>query len=281
MDNRAIGVFDSGLGGLTAVRALRQAAPDEHVIYFGDTGRVPYGGRAPETILTYTKQALDYLNSFDTKAVIVACGTASAVALPQLVGDVATQAAYRPLRVPKKSIPLIGVVKAACSRAASVTKNGKIGVIGTAATIHSNAYFNALQSIDTAFQVYSIACPLFVPLVENGRVHRGDIVAETVVREYLAPLKDSGVDTLVLGCTHYPLLADLIADYMGDDVTLVDAGHEAALEVLEVLRGNNAECRMQNAECKDRYFVSDSAPGFAALASLFLGADITAETVRL
>ncbi|MCL2546946.1 MAG: glutamate racemase [Oscillospiraceae bacterium] len=264
MDNRAIGVFDSGLGGLTAVRALHRVAPNERVVYFGDTGRVPYGGRAPETILTYTQQALDFLQAFDTKAVIVACGTASAVALPQFDSV--------------QSQDCIGVVTAACNRAARATMNGKIGVIGTAATVHSDAYLNALHAIDQSYTVMSVACPLFVPLVENGRVHRGDIVAETVTREYLAPLRDSGVDTLILGCTHYPLLADLIAAEMGKQVTLIDAGHEAALATLDVLRGQNA---LAGRSGEDRYFVSDSAPGFAALASLFLGADIMAETVQL
>ena len=209
---------------------------------------------------------MNFLQTFDTKAVIVACGTASAVALPRLDGV--------------QSQGCIGVVTAACERAARVTVNGKIGVIGTAATVYSNAYRNALHGIDSAYAVTSIACPLFVPLVENGRIHRGDIVAETVVREYLAPLRDSGVDTLILGCTHYPLLTNLIAAEMGAQVTLIDAGHEAALATLEVLRKHDGLADLQGL---DRYFVSDSAPDFAALASLFLQEDIgeMVEIVRL
>jgi len=264
--NSAIGVFDSGLGGLTAVRALKRTAPNERVIYFGDTGRVPYGGRAPETIITYTKQALDFLRGFDTKAIIVACGTASAVALPVLAkADICTAAP-------------VGVVDAACIHATQSTRNKQIGVIGTAATIGSGAYERTLRALDSSVAVTSVACPLFVPLVENGRIHKGDIVVETMVREYLEPLKLAGVDTLIMGCTHYPLLAAVIADVMGAGVTLVDAGEQAALATLALLRERDA---LSDIAGESRYFVSDSAPGFEKLASLFLGEDIVAETVML
>ncbi len=260
MDNRPIGVFDSGLGGLTAVRALQQAAPLERVVYFGDTGRVPYGGRSADTITTYTRQALTFLQAQDVKFIIVACGTASAVALPRLTDH--------------PGVPRLGVVEAAAGRAAAATQNGRIGIIGTAATVNSGAYVTALHARNGALSVSSVACPLLVPLVENGRLHRGDIVVETVVREYLEPLKAQHVDTLILGCTHYPLLSQRIADEMGADVTLVDSGREAALSALAALK--TAE-QLADHKRPDRYYVSDSAPGFAALASLFLQTDIGAQ----
>ena len=210
MDNRAIGVFDSGLGGLTAVRRLHALMPDEDIIYFGDTGRVPYGTRGRDTIIKYARQDVAFLRQFDLKAIIIACNTVSSVAL-DLLGQ-------------ENDIPIIGTVEPACRRAMAMTQNGKVGVIGTAATVPSGAYERYLHHADGSLTLYTQPCPLFVPLVENGRVQRGDVVIETVVAEYLAPLKDAGVDTLILGCTHYPLLEGVIGDFMGPDVTLIDSG---------------------------------------------------------
>ena len=266
IDNRAIGVFDSGLGGLTAVRALRQAAPDEHVVYFGDTGRVPYGGRSPETILSYTNEALAFLDRFNVKAVIVACGTASAVALPQLKAWVGP--------------PLFGVVEAAARRAVAVSKNKRVGVIGTAAAIGSDAYPRALRTFDDKCSFLSNPCPLLVPLVENGRIRPGDPVTQIVIREYMTPFKMIGIDTLILGCTHYPLLSNLITAELGANVTLVDAGREAALATLAWLRDQNA---LAGEKQSDKYYVSDNVPNFSVIASLFMGVNIDSqvELVRL
>ena len=214
MDNRAIGVFDSGLGGLTAVRRLHEIMPRESIIYFGDTGRVPYGTRGRDTIVKYTRQDIRFLLEYDLKAIVVACNTASAAALETVQGEF--------------DLPIFGTVEPSCEKARRTTKNGRIGVICTAATARSGVYERFLKQADGALQVTTLACPLFVPLVENGRVSRGDIVIETVVREYLQPMRDAGADTLVLGCTHYPLLHDVIADFMGAGVALIDSGAEAA-----------------------------------------------------
>ena len=248
MDNRAIGVFDSGLGGLTAVRRLQEIMPQERLIYFGDTGRVPYGTRGRDIIIKYARQDVAFLRQFDLKAIIVACNTVSSVAL-DLLGE-------------ENDIPIIGTVEPACRRALRETKNGRIGVIGTAATVRSGAYERRLTAERSPLALTVCACPLFVPLVENGRVSRGDVVIETVVREYLTPLREAGVDTLILGCTHYPLLADVIGDFM-QGVTLIDSGAEAA---------NAARTQVEQGAGPGgtQYFVSDDPQGFTQLAGLFL-----------
>lgn len=254
MDNRSIGVFDSGLGGLTAVRRMHEIMPEESIIYFGDTGRVPYGTRGRDTIIKYTRQDINFLMQHDLKAIVVACNTASAAALDTVRGEC--------------PVPVIGTVEPSCEKARSVTRNGRIGVIGTAATVRSGVFERFLRGTDPALCVHTLACPLFVPLVENGRVRRGDIVIETVAREYLQPMRDAGVDTLILGCTHYPLLHDVIADFMGGGVTLVDSGAEAANAV------RNAVAPAAGRPGETRYFVSDDPAGFSQLASLFLQEDV-------
>lgn len=254
MDNRAIGVFDSGLGGLTAVRRLHETMPKEDIIYFGDTGRVPYGTRGRDTIIKYTRQDIRFLLQYDLKAVVIACNTASATALDIMQGEF--------------DVPIFGTVEPAVHKALETTRNGRIGVIGTAATARSGVYERFLHREDGSLSVLTVPCPLFVPLVENGRISRGDIVIETVVREYLQPVRDAGVDTLILGCTHYPLLHDVIADFMGENVTLVDSGAEAANAVrraVEPTGGGRGETQ---------YFVSDDPQGFSQLASLFLQEDV-------
>ena len=255
MDNRAIGVFDSGLGGLTAVRRLHEIMPEESIIYFGDTGRVPYGTRGRDTIIKYTRQDIRFLLEYDLKAIVVACNTASAAALDTVQGEF--------------DVPIFGTVEPSCEKARAVTKNGRIGVIGAAATVRSGVFERSLKKADAALDVQTVACPLFVPLVENGRVKRGDVVIETVVREYLQPVRERGVDTLILGCTHYPLLHEVIADFMGPSVTLVDSGAEAA----NALR--RAVAPASGGAGDTRYFVSDDPAGFAQLASLFLQEDVT------
>ena len=217
MDKRAIGVFDSGLGGLTAVRRLHALMPQENIIYFGDTGRVPYCTRGRDIITKYARQDVAFLRQY-----------------------------------------------------------GRVGVIGTAATIRSGAYEKYLHKKDGTLDLFTQACPLFVPLVENGRVHRGDVVIETVVKEYLTPLKDAGVDTLILGCTHYPLLEEVIGDFMGPDVTLIDSGAEAANLASTQFDPNEGTGTTQ-------YFVSDDPQGFDQLAELFLQekVDVGAELVDI
>lgn len=266
MDQRPIGVFDSGLGGLTAVRELMNLMPGEDILYFGDTGRVPYGSRSRDTIVKYARQDADFLKTFDPKAIVVACGTVSANAL-----DILQQ---------ENTIPVLGVVEPAVQAAAQASRNGRIGLIGTEASIRSGAYERALAGLRPGVQVFPMACPLFVPLVENGRFRPGDAVAELVVKEYLTPLKQAGVDTLVLGCTHYPLLRDLIAAFTGPGVTLIDAGAACARQVGRILDGQHA-LHPRTRGGRRRYFVSDAVDGFARLASLFLGEDIAEDVTQI
>ena len=263
MDNRPIGVFDSGVGGLTAVRRLHEILPGEDIIYFGDTGRVPYGTRSAETILKYTRQDVKFLRKFDIKAIVVACNTVSATALDTVAAET--------------DVPMIGVVWPACAAARAATRTGRIGVIGTPATVRSGVYDRMLKAADPNLAVFMQACPLLVPLAENGRVHPGDIVAETVVREYLAPIKAQDVDTLILACTHYPLLSAVIAAEMGPSVTLIDSGAAAA----ESVRGMLVPAGRHKG--KTRYFVSDDPAGFNALAPGFLNGtlDFPAEQVDI
>ena len=263
MDQRPIGVFDSGSGGLTAVREIRSILPSENIIYFGDTSRVPYGSRSAEILLRYARQDVGFLRSFDIKAVAVACGTVSTTALPQLRAE--------------NSLPILGVVEPSCRRAVSVTRNRRMGLIATAASVRSGAYERTIAALDPGITVISKACPLFVPLVENGRFRAGDPVIETVAREYLTPLRDTGIDTLILGCTHYPLLAEVIGGIMGPAVTLVDAGAEVARALRQELTDRNA---LADRPCgTTTLYASDRPEDFGLLAGTFLGRPLD-EAVR-
>ena len=266
MDGRPIGVFDSGLGGLTAVRELARIMPEEELIYFGDTGRVPYGSRSRETIIKYARQDVAFLNSFDPKAIVIACGTVSTTALEVLRQECA--------------VPIFGVVEPAARAAARLTRNGKVGLIGTQASIRTGAYEQALAALRPGTEVLAQACPLLVPLVENGRYQPGDPVAERVVAEYLAPLKEQGVDTLMLGCTHYPLLRAIIAGYMGPEVELVDVGAQCAQWVAGQLTGRDMRTDAVQLG-RHRYYVSDTTGDFAALASAFLGENVAGDVEQI
>lgn len=256
MDNRPIGVFDSGLGGLTAVRELRRILPGEDIVYFGDTGRVPYGTRGRDIIIQYARQDIAFLLSKNVKYIIAACGTVSST-YP------AEEAAALP-------VPYSGVVQAAAQAAAAATRNGRVGVIGTPATIRSGSYETRLRALCPGVQIFKRACPMFVPLVENGYVQDGNPVTKLVIADYLESVRDSGIDTLILGCTHYPLLKKMIGDYVGESVTLIDSGKvtaqaaAAALADLDLLSG-----RTEGGTA--RYFVSDTPDNFAEQEMLFLG----------
>lgn len=252
-DARPIGVFDSGLGGLTAVRRMLEVLPGEDLIYFGDTGRVPYGGRSGETILKYARQDIRFLLTFDIKAVVVACGTVSATVLGELEKET--------------SLPIIGVVKPAAARAAAVSGNRKIGLIGTQASIRSGAYERELRRLDPRIAVTAQACPLLVPLVEAGRISPEDPVVRLLLEEYLDPLLRAGVDTIILGCTHYPLLTEAIAALAGDGIRLIDPGAEAARETAALFPDAASPGHRQG---RVRYFVSDNIEGFSKSAELFL-----------
>ena len=265
MDQRPIGVFDSGLGGLTAVRQLRRIMPSENIIYFGDTARVPYGNRGRETLLKYARQDLRFLTSFDLKAVVIACGTVSTNCLEDLQAE--------------SGLPVIGVVDPACRRAAALSGTGRVGLAATRASVASGAYERTFRRLDPRLEVYSLACPLFVPLVEEGRCRPGAQVIETVAAEYLLPLRERGVDTLVLGCTHYPLLTDVIGQIMGPGVQLVDVGAEAAAACRELLsQRDGLACRPQGGAS---YYTSDRASDFQRLASLFLGEDVAGQVQEI
>ena len=262
MDQRPIGVFDSGLGGLTAVREMRRLMPSENIIYFGDTSRVPYGGRSPEILLKYARQDVHFLRSFDIKAVLVACGTVSTTALPQLQAE--------------NDLPILGVVEPACRKAAAMTRNRRVGLIATAASVRSGAYERTLHRLDETIHVVSRACPLLVPLVENGYINFDNQVTRLVLEDYLRPIRESGADTLILGCTHFPLLAPIIGDLLGEGVTLIDSGAATAGYIRDLLRQTGLENPRAEGGVQ-RYFISEHTETFARTARLFLGHDITAE----
>ncbi len=265
MDNRPIGVFDSGLGGLTAVKQLEQVLPGESIVYFGDTGRVPYGSRGNDTILRYAKQDMAFLLSQNVKAVLAACGTVSSVA--HRVGEAL-------------SVPFIDVIGPSAKAAAAATKNGKIGVIGTAATIASDSYRSALLRINHKLEVFPQPCPLFVHLVESGFVSPQDEVTRLVAERYLAPIRAAGVDTLILGCTHYPIIAPTIASVMGRGVTLIDSGREAALAMTRCLQEKDLLCQ-EGTQRDVGYFVTDTPENFMNVAELFLGHSVEGRTQRI
>lgn len=263
MSELQIGVFDSGLGGLTAVRELMQILPGENIIYFGDTARVPYGTRSRDTIREFAAQDLRFLLEKNLKAVLVACGTISSVALPDLRR--------------MTDIPVIGVVEPTAVAACKATRNGKIGILGTAATVKSASYQSAVAAIDPSVTVTAQSCPLFVPLVENG--YLAGQITELAAREYIAPLVNAGVDTVILGCTHYPLLKPVLGKLFGDGVTLIDSGREAALVLAEVLRENGqlSSCT----EGKRHYYVSDEVSNFSHIAGMFLDRNIDGEIEKV
>ncbi len=254
--SRPIGIFDSGLGGLSAVREIRALLPNEDLIYFGDTGRVPYGTRSRDTIRRYAAQDIRFLLSHaDCKAVVVACGTVSANALDELREN--------------NDIPIIGVIDPAVKAAARTTRNGRIGVIATPSTIASGAYEGALLAENPALNVTSQACALFVPLVENGFVDPDDPIPTLTAERYLAPIRESGADTLILGCTHYPLLSAVISAVL-PGVTLIDTGREAAYSLRALLY--DKKLNTESADIgQSRFYVSDEPQGFAYAAARFLG----------
>jgi len=260
MDSRPIGVFDSGLGGLTTVKKLAEYLPCEDIIYLGDTGRVPYGSRSEETIIKYAKQDAAFLAMHDIKAMIIACNTVSSTA-------------YHVLESIYDEMPIFEVITAPVAQAVSSTKNNKIGIIGTSATIRSGAYEKKLKEISPKLNVLTKACPLFVPMVEYGRTDENDIAALTITEDYLASLREFEVDTLILGCTHYPLLHRVISKVMGSNVTLIDSGAQTAKRAAEVLL---AKDMLSSAKARGniKYFITDSVSDFSELASHFLGSPV-------
>ena len=263
MDARAIGVFDSGLGGLSVVRELQKALPHERIVYFGDTGRVPYGTRSPETIEQYARQDCRFLLREDVKFIIAACGTVSSVAASVLEG---------------LPVPAMGVVEPTAKAALAATRNKRIGVLGTTATVRSGAFHRALTAADAEIQVFAQACPLFVSLVESGWIERENEAAIAVARRYLQPLMERQVDTVILGCTHFPLLAPVLSDVLGDGVTLIDSGAACAAACAAWLNGHGA-LNTGAGDC--RFFVSDRPHDFSAVAEMFLGRQVSEDVCRV
>ncbi len=258
--NLPIGVFDSGVGGLTVAKEIMKQLPNENIIYFGDTARVPYGNKSRETVTEYSRQITTFLLSKKVKAIVIACNTASAFALETLSKEF-------------PEVPMIGVVLPGARAAAEASQNGKIGVIGTAGTVRSGLYERYLTGIRPDCQVYGQACPLFVPLVEEGWAN--DPITEQVVHRYIDPLLDNWVDTIVLGCTHYPLLKDVIEQVAGPDVTLVNPAYETALELKQMLTEGDllADERKKKGNytySNHTFFVSDGAEQFRAFANSIL-----------
>jgi len=249
-----IGVFDSGIGGLTVVKALMHELPSESIIYFGDTARVPYGTKSKSTIVKFSLENVEFLLRFGVKCIVIACNTSSSWALPTL----------------RKyfKVPIIGVIRPGALAAVRHTRNRRIGVIGTKATVHSRAYEQAIHRLDPAIKVFSQYCPLFVPLVEEGWLN-GSVCREVAGR-YLEPLKRQRIDTLILGCTHYPLLASMLQRTLGSSVTLIDSAHQTAAEVRGVLLGADA-FRESAVRPRHRFFVTDEPDHFNAISRRFLG----------
>jgi len=254
MNPRAVGVFDSGIGGLTVVRALLHHLPHEHLVYFGDTARVPYGNKSPDTVRRYAGEIRDWLLAREVKMVVVACNTASAHALTDLQRTT--------------PVPVEGVVGPGARAATASTRNGRIGVIGTAGTIRSGAYERAIVALRPDVTVLPQACPLFVPLVEEGWLDRP--ATKLIAHEYLDGLRGEGIDTLVLGCTHYPLLKPLLAEVMGPGVTLIDSAEETARAVARELAESGIG-GPANVRADVHFAVSDAAEQFERVGQAFLG----------
>jgi len=259
MDNRPIGVFDSGLGGLTVLKAIMDVLPGESVVYFGDNGRAPYGTKSKETVVKFTFQDIRFLLNQDIKMVVIACNTASASSFDQVRANF--------------DIPVVEVIKPGASAAVKATRNGRIGVIGTSATINSGAYERAIKSINGDVFVYQKACPLLVPIVEEGKEWWDCDITEKIINRYLEEILQYDIDTLVLGCTHYPLLYELISKVAGPKVTLVSSAEEAAKETVGIINQYNMK-RDSNLAPVYRYYTSDSVEKFEPLCSSILGCEI-------
>ena len=257
--NAPIGVFDSGVGGLTVVREIMRQMPEERIVYFGDTARVPYGSKSQDTIIRYSRQIIRFLMTKHVKAIVIACNTASAYALATVEKEF--------------DVPIIGVIRAGARTAVQVTRNGKIGVIATEGTIGSGIYTQEIKKLRPDIEVTGKPCHQFVPLVEEGLLH--DSVTDEIASRYLSSLKSRFVDTLVLGCTHYPLIRSTLGRLMGNDVTLVNPAYETAIELRDLLQKYGLSCDGEKTEEeKYQFFVSDQTEKFTAFATSILPNDV-------
>jgi glutamate racemase len=261
-DTRPIGVFDSGVGGLTVYKEIRSLLPHEDMIYFGDTARVPYGGKSKKVIQKYSKEIAGFLEVQGIKMLVVACNTASALALNALKNDC--------------SVPVVGVVEPGVRAAIKAANGGKIGIIGTRGTIRSAAYQNRIARLRAGIEVVAQPCPLLVPIIEENIINSE--IARLAIKMYLRQLKSAKISALILACTHYPLLKSVIADFLGPGVFLIDSACETAREVKEVLSARRIVGDEQH-KGRDRFYVSDSPEAFAAIGETFLGQSISSDCV--
>jgi glutamate racemase len=253
-NTQPIGVFDSGVGGLTVVRFLLEYFPQEQIIYFGDTAHLPYGSRCPEEIIAFGTEIITFLLRFSVKAVVAACNTSSSVSLPYLRE--------------RSPVPIIGMIEPGVRAAARVTRNKKVGVIATKATVASRAYEDTFRAHYPQIQVYSQACPLFVPLIENGCSEQK--ATYQIARSYLQPLQDAGIDTLVFGCTHYPFLTPMIRKILGDGIQLVDPAQEVVSELAATLKIEEQK-HVQENRLNHLFFASGPINSFYTIGRRFLG----------
>jgi glutamate racemase len=259
-----IGVFDSGVGGLTVVRALRRALPAESILYLGDTARLPYGTKSEATVTRYTERNLEFLRQRGVKAVVVACNTASALALPHLT----------------PALPTWGVVEPGAARAVAASPTGRIGVLATESTVLSDAYAQAVRRLRPDAEVFSQPCPLFVPLVEEGWLD--GTVVELIAERYLEPVRRSGVDTVILGCTHYPLLTPVLSHLLGPQVQLVDSAESVAEQVVAALAAGHLAERSTGTPPEHHFCVTDLGDRFSRVARTFLGdGEVSLELVEV
>ena len=258
--NAPVGVFDSGVGGLTVAREIMRQIPDERIIYFGDTARLPYGSKSRDTVIRYSRQIIRFLRTMEVKAIVIACNTASSYALEVVQSET--------------DIPVIGVINAGARTAVSATRNKKSGVIGTEGTIGSGIYTEVMRKMRPDLEVFAKSCPLFVPLVEEGLLH--DSVTDEIASRYLSELKGKYIDTLVLGCTHYPLLRSTLRRLLGEEVILVNPAYETAVELRELLLHQNLNRKKDEADNKEKYqfFVSDLAEKFTSFATAILPGEV-------
>ncbi len=258
----AVGVFDSGLGGLTAVKELKKILPNEKIIYFGDTGRVPYGTRSSEIITRYALDDLNFLDSFGVKAVLIACGTVSSIATDTLRSTF--------------DVPIMGVVQPAAQKACELSKTNKIAILATPATVKNAAYQREISKINPNAEVFGVGCPMFVPLVENGYIQHDCEVTRLIADEYISQLCRFNPDVIILGCTHYPIISEIIlrsARKLIGDIQIVDSGAQGALAVKNFLQSKNLLSQDKNGT--QQYFISDETQNFEKAASIFLGERIS------
>ena len=256
-----IGVFDSGVGGLTVAREISRQLPYENIVYFGDTARVPYGSKSQNTIIRFSEQIIRFLRTKQVKAIVIACNTASALALDAVKDEF--------------DLPIIGVVIPGARAAVEATTNGKVGVVGTEATVQSGMYTKVIQGMNPKIEVIEKACPLFVPLVEEG--FKEHIVTKQIIEYYLESMRNTDIDAMILGCTHYPLIRSTIRKVMGDKVNLVNPAYETAIELKNLLERDNLanKCDVDSPSSMYRFYVSDAEEKFKLFANSILPFDIT------